>query len=97
MSYRYLDAPVSDLLEREQDIHFFCHCGHHITFGPEDFRRWPHSTLHRIAARMRCSVCGAIGDIPDIRITSSRSGMGKPYLRTHRPPCCPVGAFNGHA
>ncbi len=78
MAYRYLDRPLEDLMK--DDVHLFCACGRYVRFGPEDWVRWPGSTLHRIAARMRCKGCGQRGNIPEVRLTatSTRSvGSGK--------------------
>lgn len=76
MAYRYLDFAVAELIADCKDVHFFCACGRHVMLGPEDFVRWPNSTLHRIAARMRCTGCRSIGLIPEIRLTATASRGG---------------------
>lgn len=70
MRYRYLDTPPDQLIALRSDIHFFCACGRHVCFGPEDFAKWPNSSLHQIAARLRCTGCGALGNVPEVRVTA---------------------------
>ena len=96
MTYRYLDATVAELIERNEDVCFYCRCARHVTLGPEDFARWPNSTLHRIAARLRCTGCNSLGDIPEVRISAVRARSGGrdagagahcPMIETHGRPC----------
>src|SRR5689334_19875970 len=71
MRYRYLDFTTEHLIASRNDVHFFCACGHHVRLGPADFAKWPRSSLHGIAARLRCTGCGAIGNIPEVRLTAT--------------------------
>jgi hypothetical protein len=74
MAYRYLDIALEDLTL--SDVHLFCACGRYVTLGPEDWRRWPGASLHRIAARLRCKGCGQLGNIPEVRLTSASARFG---------------------
>jgi hypothetical protein len=76
MEYRYLDTTTSELAAGGCDIHLFCACGRHVMFAPDDFAKWPGSSLHRIAAKLRCSRCGCLGNIPEVRITAVSARMG---------------------
>lgn len=77
MRYRYLDTTTDQLAAGANDIHMYCACGRYALFGPEQFAQWPGSSLHRIAARLRCTGCGARGNIPQITLSSVHARSGK--------------------
>lgn len=67
MPYRFLDLTVAELIERGYEIWLYCACGNHSLMTTDVFERRPESTLHRLVAKARCSKCGVLGNVPEIR------------------------------
>ena len=56
------------------NITLYCGCGHEATLGPDDFKKWPGLSLHRVIEKTSCMACAVIGDVRDILVTPIRTG-----------------------
>lgn len=74
MTYRFLDFPCPELAAGGSSITFYCRCGHKRQLEPKAFDRLPQSSLHKVVAKMKCSICGATGDIVDIILNPVKTG-----------------------
>ena len=98
-SYPYLDTPVAELVAQGWEMWLYCACGHHALMTTAVFERWPGSSFHRLVAKARCSRCGVLGDVPEVRVSVKAAGrsLAGPFWReVPAPPCCPAGARNLH-
>ena len=72
--YPYLDFTCAEIIQDGNSITLYCRCGHTATLTPAYFRMWSNSSLHKIVARSKCTACGAVGDVPQIRVVPVNSG-----------------------
>lgn len=73
MAPRYLDFSHEELTADNDHI-LYCVCGHHKQMTPDHFRMWPGLSLHQFVARMKCSECGAVGQVPQITVLPRNTG-----------------------
>ena len=71
---RYLDRTHDELLNGGNDIVLYCSCGHWKRLEPSDFARLPGWSLYRVISAAKCTVCGKVGDIPQITILPRHTG-----------------------
>ena len=65
---KYLDLECAYLIASKADVALFCRCGHSARVTPATWKKYPKSSLYRIVDKARCTECGAIGDVPKIRL-----------------------------
>ena len=68
---QYLDFSCAYLIAENKGIELHCRCGRTRRLTPDNsFKQQPESSLHPIIAAARCSQCGVLGHVFDIRVIS---------------------------
>jgi len=65
---KYLDLDCAYLIDTKADVALYCRCGHMARMTPATWRKFPKSSLYRIVDKARCTECGAVGEVPNIRL-----------------------------
>lgn len=74
MPYPFLDRTCAELVAGGAAITFYCRCGRYFEIRSSDFGRWPESSLHGVARRLKCSGCGALGAVDSVIVNPEHTG-----------------------
>ena len=74
MAPRYLDFSHEELTGNGNDHVLYCACGHWKRMTPDDFRKLPGLSLYAVVARLKCSACGRVGEVPQITVLPRHTG-----------------------
>ena len=90
-----LDIDCAYSIDAKADLAMHCRCGHSARMTPRTWKNFAMSSLYRIVDNARYTECGAVGEVPNIRLLPRRGGRRTKHKKRRRQHRCWRGARMG--